>query len=75
MSRLVRLMIFHRSLCGTWNRRSTHRGELNMVFSFEHMECDQYFIKWFKRKFRPKVFFECLVKWQKELEWNALYLC
>lgn len=57
-----------RDLCGR------DRGELNMVFSFEHMECDQYFIKWFKRKFRPKVFFECLVKWQKELEWNALYL-
>jgi len=50
------------------------RKELNMVFSFEHMECDQYFLKWFKRKFRPKVFFECLTKWQKELDWNAIYL-
>lgn len=50
------------------------RHELDMVFSFEHMDCDQYFVKWFKRKFRPKVFFECLVKWQRELEWNALYL-
>ncbi len=50
------------------------RKELDAVFSFEHMECDQYFIKWFKRKFRPKVFFDCLVKWQRELDWNSLYL-
>ena len=57
-----------RDLCGP------ERKELNMVFSFEHMECDQYFIKWFKRKFRPKVFFDCLSKWQQELDWNAIYL-
>lgn len=57
-----------RDLCGR------DRGELDMVFSFAHMECDQYWIKWFKRKFRPKVFFDCLVKWQTELDWNALYL-
>ena len=57
-----------RDLCGR------DRGELDMVFSFQHMECDQYFIKWFKRKFRPQVFFDCLVKWQKELDWNAVYL-
>ena len=50
------------------------RKELSMVFSFEHMECDQYFLKWFKRDFRPKVFFDCLVKWQKELPWNTIYL-
>ncbi len=50
------------------------RGELNMVFSFQHMECDQYFLKWFKRDFRPQVFMDCLVKWQKELPWNTIYL-
>ncbi len=50
------------------------RRELSMVFAFEHMECDQRFIKWFKRPFRPQVFFDCLVKWQKELEWNTIYL-
>lgn len=50
------------------------RKELTMVFAFEHMECDQYFLKWFKRDFRPKVFFDCLVKWQKELDWNTIYL-
>jgi len=50
------------------------RKELSMVFAFEHMECDQYIVKWLKRDFRPKVFFDCLVKWQKELEWNTIYL-
>ena len=50
------------------------RRELNMVFSFQHMECDQYYVKWLKRKFRPKVFFDCLTRWQRELDWNALYL-
>lgn len=50
------------------------RHELDMVFSFEHMECDQVFIKWFKTKFKPQKLFTCLTKWQKSLPWNALYL-
>jgi oligo-1,6-glucosidase len=49
------------------------RKELDMLFSFEHMEQDQFFIKWFKRKFQKKRFFETLTKWQKELHWNANY--
>ena len=57
-----------RDLCGP------ERGELDMVFSFEHMECDQYLIKWLKRDLRPKKFFKCLIKWQEELPWNAIYL-
>ena len=57
-----------RDLCGP------DRGELNMVFSFQHMECDQYFVKWLKRDFRPKRFFEALIQWQRELPWNAIYL-
>ncbi|MDE7221582.1 MAG: alpha-glucosidase [Oscillospiraceae bacterium] len=57
-----------RELCGR------ERKELDMVFSFEHMECDQFLVKWLKRKFRPKAFFACLTKWQKELDWNAIYL-
>ncbi len=48
-------------------------NELNMVFSFEHMECDQFLLKWFKRKFNKKKFFNTLVKWQYELDWNANY--
>lgn len=57
-----------RDLCGEG------RQELNMVFSFEHMECDQHFVKWLKHDFHPKAFFKCLIKWQKELSWNAIYL-
>ncbi|MBW7859090.1 MAG: alpha-glucosidase, partial [Leptonema sp. (in: Bacteria)] len=49
------------------------RNELNMIFSFEHMETDQYFVKWFKRKFRADRFAKTISKWQNLLEWNANY--
>lgn len=49
------------------------RRELDMVFSFEHMECDQIYIKWFKTKFSPAKLMGCLTKWQKGLEWNTCY--
>ncbi|MBN2878361.1 MAG: alpha-glucosidase [Clostridia bacterium] len=52
----------------------SERKELDMIFSFEHMEVDQFFIKWFPRKFRPKKFFEVITKWQNSLEWCANYL-
>jgi len=52
---------------------SPQREELDMIFSFEHMEADQYYIKWFKRKFNHKKFCLTLSKWQTELEWNANY--
>ena len=51
-----------------------NRGELDLLFSFEHMETDQYYIKWLKREFRPKPSFEALIKWQRELPWTASYL-
>ncbi len=50
------------------------RGELDMIFSFEHMETDQIFVKWFKRRFSPVRFGRVIAKWQQELEWNANYL-
>jgi oligo-1,6-glucosidase len=50
------------------------RSELDMVFSFEHMETDQYFVKWFKRRFRARRFVKVISKWQNELAWNANYL-
>jgi oligo-1,6-glucosidase len=50
------------------------RGELDMIFSFEHMEADQYFIKWFKRRFNAGRFGRVITKWQTSLEWNACYL-
>jgi len=50
------------------------RGELDMIFSFEHMETDQYFIKWFKRRFHAGRLGKTIAKWQNALEWNANYL-
>ena len=50
------------------------RHELNMIFSFAHMETDQIFVKWFKRKFHAGRFASTIAKWQNALEWNANYL-
>ncbi len=50
------------------------RGELDMVFAFEHMECDQIGVKWFKTGFKPKKLMSSLTKWQNELDFNSLYL-
>ena len=49
------------------------RGELDMVFYFEHMEIDQIIVKWFKTKLKPKKLMACLTKWQTSLSWNAVY--
>ena len=49
------------------------RKELDFVFSFEHMECDQVIVKWFKTKLRPKRLMKTISKWQKGLFWNATY--
>lgn len=50
------------------------RRELDMVFYFEHMEADQFYVKWFKRKFHAGQFAKAIVKWQGALDWNANYL-
>lgn len=55
-------------LCGA------DRRELDMIFSFEHMETDQRGVKWFKRGFHAGRFGKTLAKWQRELDWNANYL-
>ena len=49
------------------------RAELDMVFAFEHMECDQIGVKWFKTRFRPRRLMRVLTKWQQGLDWNTLY--
>ena len=49
------------------------RGELDMVFAFEHMECDQIGVKWFKTSFKPKKLMRILTKWQKGIDWNTCY--
>lgn len=50
------------------------RRELDMVFAFEHMECDQIGVKWFKTKFKPSKLMRTLTKWQSGLDWNTCYL-
>ena len=49
------------------------RRELDMIFYFEHMECDQVFVKWFKTRLSPNKVMRTLTKWQTSLEWNACY--
>lgn len=49
------------------------RGELDMLFSFEHMDTDSIIVKWFKKRFKPQKFCEVIAKWQTALEWNANY--
>lgn len=49
------------------------RGELDMIFNFEHMETDQYFVKWFHRKFSARRLGEALARWQTALTWSAVY--
>ncbi|MDD3957613.1 MAG: alpha-glucosidase [Candidatus Izemoplasmatales bacterium] len=51
--------------------------ELDMVFHFDHMGADNYFVKWFMKKFRPINLKRPLSKWQimlGERGWNTLYL-
>lgn len=49
------------------------RSELDMVFTFEHVECHQVNNKWFKTPFRPHLLMNTLIRWQQELDWNTLY--
>ena len=49
------------------------RNELDMIFSFEHMETDQFIVKWFRHKFTPYKFMKTLEKWQLGLNWPANY--
>jgi len=50
------------------------RKELDMIFAFEHMETDQWFVKWFPRKFNARRFIKIIIKWQTSLDWNANYM-
>ncbi len=49
------------------------RKELDMLFSFEHMDTDSTIVKWFKKRFKPQKFCEVIAKWQNTLDWNANY--
>jgi oligo-1,6-glucosidase len=45
-----------------------------MLFYFEHLEIDRRIARFIPKKFRAGKLLEVLTKWQRGLEWNALYL-
>lgn len=57
-----------------WDLCGEARRELNEVFAFEHMECDQRIVKWLKTDFHPARLGKALSRWQQEAPWNAVYL-
>lgn len=54
------------------------RGELNMVFQFEHVDPEgDEFGKWTTKRYRFSKFKEIMIRWQEELAgkaWNSLFL-
>ncbi|MDR2618773.1 MAG: alpha-glucosidase [Treponema sp.] len=50
------------------------RGELDMLFYFEHLEIDRRIARFIPKKFKASKLLEVLTKWQQGLEWNAVYL-
>ena len=50
------------------------RRELHTVFGFEHMECDQFIVKWFKKPHKWGKFMTTLARWQQDVPWNTVYL-
>jgi oligo-1,6-glucosidase len=50
--------------------------ELNLVFQFDHMDADNFLIKWIPRRFKLRRLKKALSKWQYALAgkaWNSLY--
>ena len=50
------------------------RRELNMLFYFDHLEVDRRIAQFIPKKFRARKLLEVITKWQRGLDWNALYL-
>lgn len=50
------------------------RGELDLVFYFDHLEVDRLFARYGPKPFRADVLLHRLATWQRRLEWNAIYL-
>lgn len=50
------------------------REELDMAFSFEHTDCDNYFgVKYLKRKFSLKRFKKVINKWEQNIDINNIW--
>ncbi len=50
------------------------RGELDMLFYFDHLEVDRRVARYIPKPFKAKNLLRVLTKWQQGLSWNALYL-
>jgi len=50
------------------------RKELNMLFFFDHLEVDRRVARFIPKKFQARKLLEVMTKWQKGLDWCALYL-
>ena len=50
------------------------RGELDMLFFFDHLEVDRRVARFIPKKFRAFKLLDVMTKWQQGLEWNAVYL-
>lgn len=50
------------------------RGELDMVFYFDHLEVDRWVSRYIPKRFHAKKLLRVLTKWQQGLDWNAVYL-
>ena len=55
-------------LCGA------DRKELDMLLYFEHLEVDRRVARFIPKKFKAVKLLEVLAKWQRGLDWNAVYL-
>jgi oligo-1,6-glucosidase len=50
------------------------RKELNMLFFFDHLEVDRRVARFIPKKFQARKLLGVMTKWQKGLDWCALYL-
>lgn len=54
-------------------RRFTDK-ELDLAFQFDTVNSDRFLVPIFKTKFKPKEFKKTFFDWQRELDWNTLFL-
>jgi len=50
------------------------RGELDLIFYFDHLEVDRIVSRYGPKPFRADVLLHRLAQWQRGLYWNAVYL-
>lgn len=56
------------------NARRFVDKELDMAFQFDTVNSDKFLVPVFKTRFKPAKFKKTLFDWQKELDWNAVFL-